>query len=132
MGKNVIINGLKVEGFPKSVKCPIKGKEVDLNLTYIADAEKPSSWEWLPISGNKDLMVKASKSGNKVSNEIIFKGNPIFTNLSAQSVFQVMLYAFGQPISTTDNNYKKGNPFRKESKSGSSSAKMVLTEKGTF
>jgi hypothetical protein len=128
----VVINGKKVEGCPKMVRVPVNGKELDLTLVYVNDSENPIKWDWKPVPGNDKLVAKTAKSGNRVATTIEFGGIPVFTNLTAQSVFAVINAKFSQPISTTDSIYKKCNPLRKESKGNSGSARMVITEKGSW
>jgi len=132
MAKNVILNGRTVEGMPKMVKLPINGKEVNLTLVYIVEGENGTNWEWQPVSGNNKLICKSQKMGNRVANTLEFEGKTIFTNLTAQSVFAVILAKFSQPKSTTDSIYKKCNPERKEGKGSSGSSKMVITENGNW
>lgn len=129
---SIIVNGKKVEGSPKMVKVPVNGKEVDLTLVYVNDSENPIKWDWHPVSGNEKLVAKSAKSGNRVSTTLEFGGIPVFTNLTAQSVFAVINAKFSQPVSTTDSIYKRSNPLRKESKGKTGSARMVITEKGSW
>lgn len=129
---SIIVNGKKVEGSPKMVKVPVNGKEVDLTLVYVNDSENPIKWDWQPVAGNDKLVAKSAKSGNRVATTLEFGGIPVFTNLTAQSVFTVINAKFSQPVSVTDGIYKRSNPLRKESKGKTGSARMVITEKGSW
>lgn len=129
---SIIVNGKNVEGSPKMVKVPVNGKELDLSLVYVNDSENPIKWDWHPIYGNDKLVAKSAKSGNRVATTLEFGGIPVFTNLTAQSVFAVINAKFSQPVSTTDSIYKRSNPLRKESKGKTGSAKMVITEVGKW
>jgi hypothetical protein len=136
----MIVNGTKVEGTPKSVKVTVKGKELELTMAYIAEAdvvEHTFNWCETPSA---DIVIESRKSGNRVVTSIIQakkddKGKVtkkvIFDSLTAQSAFSVLETVFGWSKSKSDTVYKKSNPGRKESKQGAAS-KIVITEAGVF
>lgn len=132
MENKVIINGIQLDTKPKMVDITISGKAVKLTLTYVDNPNEADNWEWFPVPADRKLKAIAKKQGNKIENTLQYGEKTIFTNLSAQSVFEVVLAKYGQSKGVTDSIYKKSNPYRKESKNGGSSAKLVLDTIGEW
>jgi hypothetical protein len=124
----VVLNGQAVDTTAKGATVKVAGKDLELTLVYVGADEAGQSWTWEPYKGIKAETVKA---GNKVATTLSAAGKTIFTNLTAQSVFEVIHAKYGQSKATTDSLYKKANPGRKESKQGTQ-AKIVITEQGNW
>lgn len=131
MSNKIMVNGTAIEGMPKVVEVPVAGKTLKLTLVHIGEAEAPEhKWTWAPVNGNTELQAETIKVGNRVATTLKVKGKAVFTNLTAQSVFEVILAKFGQSTSTTDSIYKRSNPARKEAKAGGAAKVVVEVKEG--
>ena len=124
----IIINGKSVEGSPSSAIVPVNGKNLELQLRHVDGSAL--KWEFFPLKDDKTVKAIALKQDKSVSISLVVSGKVIFSSLTAQAMFQVLLAKFGQSKNVSDKIYISNNPHRKQGKGGS--ATVTITEGGTW
>lgn len=130
----IVVNGQEVD-FCKSVTFPIKGNAVTVTFAQASalELENSSKFEW---DLTKDLhIISQNITGSiKTLHSVVLKKKVIFTNVTAQGLFQIALAYNGQGITSSDGLYKKAmekQGLRKAT--GSKGARnTVITEAGAL
>lgn len=127
----MIVNGTKIEGAPKVVEVPVKGKTLKLTMVHIgADEKADCEFKW--NEAPEGVTIETKKVGNRVASTIKMGKKVMFECLTAQSVFAVLEAAFGWTQSKSDGVYKKSNPSRKEAKAGGATKVVVTVGEGAL
>lgn len=121
----MIVNGMQVEGTPKQVEFPIKGKAYNLTMAHIsADSAIDCEFQW--VEAPEGVTIISRKLGGLIATTMIKDGVILFDSLTAASVFTVLEVAFGWSNGKAKSVYAKSNPQRKESKKAPSANKVIL------
>jgi len=112
----LIVNGQVISTKAKQVTCTIKGTQVILNCTYIADFEIKDAYisQFNIKHQDKNIEVTYCKVGARVSATIYINEVLAFSSLSMQGVFTVLNTAYGISKNTLNNLYIKSNGLRKQ------------------
>jgi len=126
------INGQHIEGTAKQVACDIKGQQVTLQCSYIADAFLNDTYtsSFTCKAGEKTIVVAYGKLNNIVSASIYIDNNLVFSSLSMQAVFTALNAAYNLSKSTLNNLYVHSNAQRKQATK--TVAKADLTAAGSY
>ena len=120
----IIINGNEVES-GTNVEMMLNGQKVTLTTSTLSDLELKNAdvktWE-----AGHGVTCKFYNVGTKKYNDVYVGDKLIFSNMTAQAVFTLMLAQFGQDVNTTNRLYKKGIG-RKDGVS-TRKAKVVVTD----
>lgn len=128
----LIINGQVIETTAKQVTCNIKGNEVTLNCTYIAEVELKDAYSsaFNVTTGDRNIEVVYCKVNNRVSATIYINKVLAFSSLSIQAVFTVLNTAYGLSKSSLNTLYVRSNGTRKQA--GKSVSNVVVNNSFDF